>query len=131
MNLSVKTLRLMNVRFFSKNKMKKCAVYEVENCYLQRRDFDLGPVIGCGPGCTAQMLLHAVVDSIEIVNKARNDELTLSDSNVLLRVSHDSVRHAARCSHARLTVPWSSKYEMLQIKTGKSTTMKHKWFQSM
>ena len=96
--------------------MKKCAVYGVENCYLQRRDFDLGSVIGCGPGCTAQMLLHAVVDSIEIVNKARNDELTLSDSNVLLRVSHDSVRHAARCSHARLTVPWSSKYEMLQIK---------------
>jgi hypothetical protein len=37
------------------------------------------------------MLLHAVVDSIEIVNKARNDELPLSDSNVLLRVSHDSV----------------------------------------
>ena len=74
--------------------MKKCAVYEVEDCYLQRRDFDLGSVIGCGPGCTAQMLLHAVVDSIEIVNKARNDELTLSDSNVLLRVSHDC---APRC----------------------------------
>jgi hypothetical protein len=63
------------------------------------------------------------------VNKARNDELPLSDSNVLLRVSHDSA--TLPDAHARRAVQWSSKYEMLQIKTGKSATMKQKWFQAL